>query len=169
VSEEPNVAAFAKHAGMFLQGFKIVNLVEVGVDNGAAIQHDPDMPAERGNFVGVPLADFGGAVFCGNDVVDRAIKLPGFDGGVFGGLVIQDLDFHSAISGVARERSANADAIVAAGLQFEFQAQHEIGELTFREEIAAATLGAINHTIGNAVSGSVLANQGPAVQGFSIK
>ena len=59
---------------------------------------------------------------------------------LFGGIVVEDLQFHADVGSVPFERRADAEAIVRPLLQLELEAENEIAILFLREQIAAAPL-----------------------------
>ena len=56
--------------------------------------------------------------------------------------MVEDLDFHGIIRGVATgKRSADPEAVVGAGREFEFEMEDEIVEIIDGEEVAAGFAG----------------------------
>ena len=66
---------------------------------------------------------------------------------VHGAAVVQHLALHAHVGGVALERGADADAVVAVGEQLELEAEHEIAVLFLREQIAAAIRGTVQYAV----------------------
>ncbi len=91
---------------------------------------------------------------------------------------IEDLQFH-ALVGEAAGLIGGADgkAVVGAFGEFEIKAQHEVAVSFFRQQIAAAALGAkddgvgraVFHEIGDAVAVAFRGHQFPALEGFPIE
>jgi len=69
----------------------------------------------------------------------------------------------------AKTVNADADAIVAAGLEFIIEPKDEVRELLFREQVSAAVASAVNHAIRNSVTSPAFAVQRPTLQTFPIK
>src|SRR4051812_49136383 len=84
-------------------------------------------------------------------------------------VVVEDLDLHACVSCVALERSANADAVVAARLQLELALEDEILVLFLGEEVAAAVLRADDVAVPNDVTGAGSALEDPSVEGLPVE
>ncbi len=89
--------------------------------------------------------------------------------GISGVAVIEYLTLHADIGGVAFQRSAYSDPIIARMIQFELETKVEIGVFFLGEQIAAAVCGTVEDTIFRHVSRAHAANERPSIQGLSIK
>ena len=104
-----------------------------------AVQLDRDLVAAGGDLFLIPLAGgFEETSFRGYDVVDGTVILRRAQFAVAWRVVVQNLDFHSLICGVAFIGRADPDAVVGSLFQFEFETEDEVGVFFFGEEIAAA-------------------------------
>src|SRR5438034_151531 len=72
--------------------------------------------------------------------------------GVLRRRVVQYLNLHADVRRVAFEGRTNAEAVVRALLELEFEVHDEIGKFLFREQPSAAAFGAIDHAIFDTVS-----------------
>src|SRR5690348_1741520 len=77
-------------------------------------------------------------------------------------VMVQDLDLHSLIGRVAFKGRADADAVIGALLELEFETEDEVGVFLFGEEIAAAVGRALDETILDDVAAAFLADEFPA-------
>jgi len=91
----------------------------------------------------VPLAHgLLGSTLAGHDVVDRAVVLLRAQVRVLRRAVIEDLQLHAVVRGVALQRRADAHAVVAPGLELELEAEDEIRVLLLGQHHPAAFGGA---------------------------
>ena len=78
MAKEADVAGWVLEARVFLVVHRAVfaGLVDVGIDDGRAVENHLDMRAFGDDLFGVPLADlFGKAAFGGHHAVDRSVVL----------------------------------------------------------------------------------------------
>ena len=124
------VTAGPVFARVRVAGEVFMDLAEVAVENGCAIQVDFHGGAFDGDLFIIPLAD--GVLISalrGDHAVSGAVGLAGVDfvAGGFFVIVIEHLAFaHADVSGIAVTGVANGEAVIAAGGQLEFEASDEI-------------------------------------------
>src|SRR5262249_4972380 len=142
-----DVPRFARQAGVLLGDRRVAQvLVQVGVDDGGAVDGDDHLAAVGADGQVVPLpGGLAGAARRRHDVINRAGVLVGGKLGVLGVGVVEDLNLHADAADVALLRGADVDAAVAAGLQAVLQAQFEVGVLALGAEPAAAALAQAHH------------------------
>src|SRR5438034_882088 len=130
-----------------------------------AIQHHFDMAALRGDFFLVPLAErFLRSAFGGDDIINRPVILHRAKVFVLRRAVVQHLDFHAGVGGVALVWSANPNAIIGTVLESEFKTENKIFVFLFGKQIATAAVGAIKNAIGDAVTRAILTDEFPAIK-----
>ena len=170
VGEESDVAGGAAEAGMLLQDFGIGDGGEVGVDDDGAVEGHDDVRADGGDLLLVPLADgFQESGFGGEDVVNGAVILGRAElAFIDRGVMIEDLNFHAEVGGVAFEGGADADAVVGAFGELEVETENEVGVLGFGEEVAVGVRGGDEESVFDEVAGAA-ADVAPAVEGVSVK
>ena len=156
VPEEADVAARAEQARVLLEHRGIRDRRQVGVEDRLAVEHDRDLLALRGHFLHVPLAGGLHRASLGRDhVVDAAVVLRVLQRAPLARQrrsLVDDLQFHPLVGGVALARRADAEAVVGAfGRHLELEPQHEVAVLLVGEQLAAATLGAEEHAVLDAV------------------
>src|SRR5262249_27987212 len=140
VALEAEVALLAQQAGMPFELVLVV--VEVGIDEDGAVLLDEHLAALADDADAVPLAD--GVVLLQLrrlDVVDGAGVLIGGELGLVDLVpvfVVDELDLHADVGGVALVGGADADAAVAAPLRpAVLAAQLEVAELLLGEQVTA--------------------------------
>ena len=101
-----------------------------------------------GDLFRVPLADgFLVAALRRKHVVDRPVVLRRLELRVLRAAVVEDLNLHADVGGVALERRADADAVVGVLGQLEVELEDEVPVLLLGEEVAAVFLGGEQHTV----------------------
>ncbi len=173
MAEKADVAAFPEQAGMLADDFRVGDIVKIGVHDGLAIHDDLDTAALGCDFLGIPLARrLECPAFGRDDAIDRTMILFRAQFAPFSTIsraILQNLNLHADIGGIAVEWCADAHAVVRAILQLELKAQDEIIKFLFREQISTAAQGAIDDSVGDAVTRAVLAGEFPARQRFPIE
>ena len=116
-----------------------------------AVEDDRDVRPDGGDLVVVPFADRAQmALLRGDDAVDRAAVLPRLVLLLERTRVVEDLDLHAVVGGVAEDPAAagkraaaeafppgaDREAVVAVRHELELEARGEVGELLFVEEVA---------------------------------
>ena len=132
------MAGGAAQAGVLLEDFGIGHGRQVGFDDDSAVEGHDDVRALGGDLFAVPFTNrLEESRFGGEDVVNGAVELSGADFAfVNGGVVVEDLNFHAEVGGVAFEGGSDADAVVGSFGELEVETENEIGILGFGEEIA---------------------------------
>ena len=116
--------------------------VEVGVDHGRAVDDDLDVPSLDRDLLGVPLPDRPqDAAARRHHAVDRAVVLVRLEAPVHRRAVLEDLELHPDVGGVALERGADAEPVVGGRGQLELEAEDEVGVLLLRVQVPPAALG----------------------------
>ena len=87
------------------------------------------------------------AALGGDDIVNGAVILPGVKVLVPRAAVVEHLNFHPGIRGVALRGRADADAVVGVGSQLELEAKNKVAVLFFGVKIAAVVNGAVDGAI----------------------
>src|SRR5262249_49729064 len=103
------------------------------------------------------------------DLVDRAAILAGEELRVLWVVVVEDLHLHADVGGVALVGRPDADAVVAARLGQELDAEGEVAELLLEEEVAAAVLGADDRPDLDDVAAPLAADELPARERFPVE
>src|SRR5436190_24025986 len=117
MAQEADMAAPSLQAGMLPEKVRVVDVVQVGIDDRLAIQCHPRMPALIADLFMVPGAGrLQGAAPGGKQAVDRAAELPRLEVRILRRRVVQDLDLHARVRGVALQGRAYADPVVGAGV-----------------------------------------------------
>src|SRR5204862_8139939 len=112
-------------------------LLNVPFGDGLAIEDDLNVLAVASDFLRVPFASlFKEAPLAGKNAVDRAMRLVILNRLVSRVIVIEHLDFHADEGGIPFPRGADANAVVSAGSELEFEAEDEVGVFFFGVEVA---------------------------------
>src|SRR6188768_2927150 len=163
VAEKSNVAGRPRQARMLRQHVGFFHRVQIGIDDDHAVQSDADAPAVGSDLFAVPFAcrlEIAGARR--DHVVDRSVMLLRSDLALVAFVaIVEDLDLHALVGGIAFERRADTDAVVAAWLGPELEAEDEVGVLANREQVAATVRGTDDGAIANQVAGTDAADEAP--------
>src|ERR1019366_274299 len=128
LSQKPDMAGRSRESRMLLQDLGLANHVEVSIQDHHAVQYDGDAASIGRDLFLVPLAQrLAVSRACRNRIVDRAVILLGPDLAFVHGIgIVQNLDLHALISGVAFVRRADADSVVGARRQQELEPEDEV-------------------------------------------
>ncbi len=171
VGEESDMAGGAFQARMFLQHLRVGDGGEIGIDNHGAIQLHDDAGAAGGDLLGIPFADrLQKPGLGGENIVDGAVILGGAEFAfVHGRIVIEDLNLHALVGGVAFEGRADADPVIGCVGQLEVEAQNEISVLGLREEVSVTIRRRDEEPIFDEVAGASGTDKSPAVERVSVE
>jgi hypothetical protein len=84
-------------------------------------------------------------------------------------VVVEDLNLHPLICGIAFQRRADTDAVVGRGIEQELETERKIPVFPLGEQVAAAIGGAQDGAVLDDVPASLPAHQRPPVQGFPVE
>src|SRR5207247_1823152 len=128
VTQKTDVAGWPGEAGVTSQHRLLFDDAKVGIENNHAVQRHLDPAAIGEDFLLVPLAHrFAIAGAGGNNIVDGAVILFGPDlAFVHLVAIVENLNLHALVGGVALKRRANADAVICARGQHKLEAKSKI-------------------------------------------
>lgn len=144
VAGEADVAGFAVDASGLGFDARVVERVEVGVEDFGAVEGNFNLVSDDFDFLGIPFSSGAKeATFGAEDMVEGSMDLVGGERFAGFGLVavgVDDLEFEAVLGAMSAEGGADGDAIVASGREFEFKAEGHVAILFFGEQIAAFAL-----------------------------
>src|SRR5581483_8591107 len=146
-----------RRLGALGDGLQAFDLGDVGIDDDDAVDRHHPARALDLDFFGVPFAGGLGVAALGRYLaVDRAVILARLDVLVLGSVVVEDLDFVAA----------HGDAVIAARLEAEIEAEGEVAVFLDGEQVTAPLFLAHEQAVFGrvAVRGALPAGQGLAVE-----
>ena len=116
----------------------IARFRNIAVDNHLAVQNHLDVVAFRDHFLIVPFAyRFQCTAFGGNHPVNRTVILVRFEILIDRCVVIENLQLHPYIGGIALGRGTDTETVVRSRRQLELEAENEVLVLVLRVKVAA--------------------------------
>ena len=135
MTEESDMALFVFQARVILVVDRSVlaGFGDVAFEDHFAVQRNADVVALDSDLFAVPFADrFQETAFGRNNAVHRTVILVFLELAVNRGFVVEHLNLHADISGIAFERGPDSDPVVRAFGQHEVEAEDEVFVLVDR-------------------------------------